>query len=85
MLPMSPDVSDGIAGVVAKFITPGRNEPSGLVLTALLGRRRCVHGHLPSQALGWYGPNQGARLVGAVVGAVLVLLVWGALLRRRGA
>jgi uncharacterized membrane protein YeaQ/YmgE (transglycosylase-associated protein family) len=74
-----------VAGVIAKFVMPGSNEPSGFVLTTILGVVGAVVATWLGQALGWYGPGQGAGLIGAVVGAILVLLVWGALSRRRGA
>ena len=72
-----------VAGVIAKFITPGRNEPSGFILTTILGIVGAFVASWLGQALGWYGPNEGAGLVGAVVGAVIVLLVWGALAARQ--
>jgi uncharacterized membrane protein YeaQ/YmgE (transglycosylase-associated protein family) len=73
-----------VAGVVAKFLVPGdRNEPSGFVLTAILGVVGAIVATYLGQAIGWYGPNDGAGLIGAVVGAVIVLLVWGAVARRR--
>ena len=72
-----------VAGVIAKFITPGRNEPSGFILTTILGVVGAFVASWLGQALGWYGPNEGAGLVGAVVGAVIVLLVWGALAARQ--
>jgi len=71
-----------IAGVIAKFIMPGDNEPSGFILTAILGIVGAVVATFLGQALGWYGPNEGAGLVGAVVGAVIVLAVWGLISRR---
>ena len=72
-----------VAGVIAKFLMPGDNEPSGFILTTILGIVGAfVAGYL-GQALGWYGPDQGAGLIGAVVGAIIVLLVWGAVAGRR--
>ena len=35
------------------------------------------------QALGWYAPGQGAGLIGAIVGAVIVLFVWGMVVKQR--
>ena len=67
-----------VAGIIAKFLVPGRNEPSGFVLTAILGVVGAIVATYLGQALGWYGPDEGAGLIGAVVGAVLVLFVWGA-------
>jgi len=74
-----------VAGLIAKAITPGRNEPSGFVMTTILGVVGAFVATYLGQALGWYDANDGAGLIGAVVGAVVVLLVWGAVSRRRGA
>jgi uncharacterized membrane protein YeaQ/YmgE (transglycosylase-associated protein family) len=74
-----------IAGIIAKFIMPGENEPSGFVLTAILGIVGAFVATYLGQALGWYGPNQGAGLVGAVVGAIIVLVVYGLIAGRRRA
>ena len=72
-----------IAGVIAKFIMPGSNEPSGFVLTALLGVAGAVVASYLGRALGWYAPGEGAGLIGAVVGAIGVLFIWGAIATRR--
>ena len=66
-----------IAGVIAKFIMPGDNEPAGFILTAVLGIIGAFVATYLGQALGWYRPGEGAGLVGAVVGAIIVLLVYG--------
>ena len=66
-----------IAGVIAKFIMPGDNEPAGFILTAILGIVGAFVATYLGQALGWYRPGEGAGLVGAVVGAVIVLFVYG--------
>lgn len=72
-----------IAGVIAKFIMPGSNEPSGFILTTILGIVGAFVASFLGQALGWYAPGEGAGLIGAVVGAVIVLAVWGFIARRR--
>jgi uncharacterized membrane protein YeaQ/YmgE (transglycosylase-associated protein family) len=72
-----------VAGVIAKFIVPGRNEPSGFILTAVLGIVGAFVASFLGQALGWYAPGEGAGLIGAVVGAIIVLVIWGAISRRR--
>lgn len=74
-----------VAGVLAKFIMPGPNEPSGFILTTILGIVGAFVATWLGQSLGWYAPGEGAGLIGAVVGAIIVLLVWGAVSRRRGA
>ncbi len=67
-----------VAGIVAKFIMPGNtNEPSGFVMTTILGIVGAfVAGYL-GQALGWYSAGEGVGLIGAIVGAIIVLFVWG--------
>jgi uncharacterized membrane protein YeaQ/YmgE (transglycosylase-associated protein family) len=74
-----------IAGILAKLIHPGKNEPSGFILTAILGIVGAFLATFLGQALGWYAPGEGAGLIGATVGAILVLVIWGAVTRRRGA
>ena len=72
-----------IAGVIAKLVTPGSNEPSGFILTTILGIAGAFVASWLGQALGWYGPGEGAGLIGAVVGAIIVLLIWGFVMRQR--
>jgi uncharacterized membrane protein YeaQ/YmgE (transglycosylase-associated protein family) len=72
-----------VAGVIAKFIMPGDNEPTGFILTAILGVVGAFVATYLGQALGWYGPGEGAGLIGAVVGAIIVLLVYGMVAGRR--
>ena len=74
-----------IAGVIAKFIMPGDNEPAGFILTTILGIVGAFVATYLGQALGWYRPGEGAGLVGAVVGAIIVLLVYGMVAGRRRA
>jgi uncharacterized membrane protein YeaQ/YmgE (transglycosylase-associated protein family) len=72
-----------VAGVIAKLVTPGSNEPSGFILTTVLGIVGAFVASWLGQALGWYGPGEGAGLIGAVVGAVIVLLIWSTVMRQR--
>ena len=72
-----------IAGVIAKFIMPGDNEPAGFILTVILGIVGAFVATFLGQALGWYRPGEGAGLIGAVVGAIIVLLVYGMVAGRR--
>uniref|UniRef100_Q07KG4 Transglycosylase-associated protein n=1 Tax=Rhodopseudomonas palustris (strain BisA53) TaxID=316055 RepID=Q07KG4_RHOP5 len=72
-----------VAGVIAKFLMPGDNEPSGFILTTVLGIVGAFVATFLGQSLGWYGPGQGAGLIGAVVGAIIVLLIYGWLAGRR--
>jgi uncharacterized membrane protein YeaQ/YmgE (transglycosylase-associated protein family) len=66
-----------IAGAIAKFIMPGDNEPSGFILTTILGVVGAFVASYLGEALGWYRPGEGAGLIGAIVGAIIVLFVYG--------
>jgi uncharacterized membrane protein YeaQ/YmgE (transglycosylase-associated protein family) len=66
-----------LAGVVAKFIMPGNNEPKGFILTTILGIIGAFVATYLGQAVGWYRAGEGAGFIGAVVGAIIVLFVYG--------
>ena len=69
-----------VAGIVAKFLHPGSsNEPSGFILTAALGIVGAFVATYLGQTIGWYRAGEGAGFIGAVVGAIIVLVVWGVL------
>jgi uncharacterized membrane protein YeaQ/YmgE (transglycosylase-associated protein family) len=72
-----------VAGVIAKLIMPGPNEPSGFILTTLLGIGGAFLATYLGQAIGWYRADEGAGFIGAIVGAILVLVIWGFIARRR--
>ncbi len=71
-----------VAGIIAKFITPGDNEPSGFVLTTILGIVGAFAAQFIGNALGMSSTQNGVGLIGAVIGAVIVLFLWGMLQRR---
>ena len=71
-----------VAGVIAKLVMPGDNEPSGFVLTTILGVVGAFVASYLGQSLGWYGQGEGAGLIGAAVGAIIVLAVWGMVRKR---
>jgi uncharacterized membrane protein YeaQ/YmgE (transglycosylase-associated protein family) len=72
-----------VAGLVAKLIMPGPNEPSGFILTTILGVVGAFVATFLGQALGWYSAGEGAGLIGAIVGAVIVLAIWSFIANRR--
>ena len=74
-----------LAGVVAKFIMPGDNEPSGFVMTTILGIVGAFVATYLGQILGWYKAGEGAGFIGAVVGAIIVLLIYGFIAGKRRA
>ena len=65
-----------VAGLIARFLAPGPNNPAGFILTTLLGIVGAFVATFIGQAVGWYGPDQGAGLIASVVGAVVVLFIW---------
>jgi uncharacterized membrane protein YeaQ/YmgE (transglycosylase-associated protein family) len=66
-----------VAGVIAKFLYPGKKyEPSGFILTTVLGIVGAFVATYLGQAVGWYQAGQGAGFIGAV-GAIIILFVWG--------
>lgn len=71
-----------VAGIIAKFVMPGNNEPSGFIMTTLLGVVGAIVASYLGQSLGWYGPGEGAGLIGAAVGAIIILAVYGMMQRR---
>jgi uncharacterized membrane protein YeaQ/YmgE (transglycosylase-associated protein family) len=73
-----------IVGVVAKFLMPGDKEPTGFILTAILGIVGAFVATFLGQAIGWYGPGDSAGFIGGVVGAIIVLAVYGFFAVRQG-
>ena len=65
------------AGILAKLIHPGPNEPQGFIVTTLLGIAGAFVATYLGQLVGFYRVGETAGLIGAVVGAIIVLLVWG--------
>jgi len=75
-----------IAGVIAKLVTPDSDyEPKGFILTTVLGVVGALVATYLGQAIGWYQAGQEAGFIGAIVGAVIILLVWGFIQRSRQA
>jgi uncharacterized membrane protein YeaQ/YmgE (transglycosylase-associated protein family) len=65
-----------VVGVVAKLIHPGK-ESMGIIMTTLLGIGGSLLATFGGQAVGWYQPGQTAGFVGALLGAVALLVVFG--------
>lgn len=73
-----------LAGIVAKFLMPGR-DPGGFIVTILLGIAGAFVATYLGQAIGWYEAGDGAGFIGAVVGAILLLIVYRLIKGRRAA
>jgi len=72
-----------VAGIIARWLSPGPNNPSGFILTVILGIAGAFLATFIGQAIGWYRPDQGAGFITATVGAVIVLFIWNRLVARR--
>jgi uncharacterized membrane protein YeaQ/YmgE (transglycosylase-associated protein family) len=65
-----------VAGIIARLLAPGPNNPAGFILTTVLGIAGAFLATFLGQTIGWYGPDQGAGLIASVVGALIVLFIW---------
>ena len=70
-----------VAGAIAKFFMPGP-DPGGIIITMLLGVAGAFLATWLGQTIGWYDAGQGAGLIGAVLGAVIILIAYRMLKRR---
>lgn len=68
-----------VAGLLARMFSPGARNPSGFILTTLLGIAGAFIATFIGQMIGWYRLDQGAGLIGATVGALIVLFIWNRL------
>ena len=73
------------AGLIAKWIHPGPKEPSGFILTAILGIVGAFVATYLGQAVGWYKEGQNAGFIASIVGAVIILAIWSLIDRWRQA
>lgn len=71
-----------VAGIIARILSPGPNNPSGFILTTLLGIAGAFLATFVGQQIGHYGPNQGAGFITATIGALVVLFIWNRLVAR---
>ena len=68
-----------IAGLIARFLSPGPNNPGGFLLTTALGIAGAFVATVVGQSVGWYRVDQGAGFIAATLGAFAVLFVWNRL------
>ena len=69
-------------GIIAKLVTPGR-DPGGFIVTMLLGIAGALLGGFIGRAMGFYGPKESAGWLMSIGGAVLLLLLYRLVARRR--
>lgn len=71
-----------VAGLIARWLSPGPNNPTGFILTCVLGIVGAFLATFIGQAVGWYSLNQGAGFITATIGALVVLFIWNRLVAR---
>ena len=72
-----------VAGIIARLLSPGPNNPSGFILTTVLGIAGAFLATFIGQAIGHYSTDQGAGFIMATIGAVVVLFIWHRLVASR--
>jgi uncharacterized membrane protein YeaQ/YmgE (transglycosylase-associated protein family) len=71
-----------VAGIIARLLSPGPNNPGGFILTTVLGIAGAFLATAIGQAIGHYGPDQGAGYITSTIGALVVLFIWNRLVAR---
>ena len=71
-----------VVGIIAKLVTPGR-DPGGFIVTMLLGIAGALLGGFIGRAMGFYGPNVSAGWLMSIGGAILLLVLYRLVARRR--
>jgi len=66
-----------LAGLIARWFMPGDKEPTGFIMTTILGIVGAAVASYLGQAIGWYRAGEGAGFIGAIVGAVIILFIYG--------
>ncbi len=72
-----------VAGIIARLLAQGPNKPKGFLLTTALGIAGAFLATFIGEGIGLYRPGQGAGLIGATIGALVILLLWNRLVAAR--
>ena len=71
-----------VVGIIAKLLMPGR-DPGGFIVTILLGIAGALLGGFIGRAMGLYGANESAGWLMSILGAILLLVLYRMMVRRR--
>ncbi|AET91533.1 MULTISPECIES: GlsB/YeaQ/YmgE family stress response membrane protein [Caballeronia] len=70
-----------VVGLIARAIKPG-DDNMGWIMTIVLGIAGSLIAGYVGRALGWYQPGQPAGWIASVIGAIILLVVWGMIRKR---
>ncbi|MGH8030860.1 MAG: GlsB/YeaQ/YmgE family stress response membrane protein [Luteimonas sp.] len=73
-----------IVGALARLLKPGRDS-MGIILTTLLGIAGAATAGWVGQRIGWYAAGEPAGFIGALIGAIVILIIVSLFRRKRGA
>jgi uncharacterized membrane protein YeaQ/YmgE (transglycosylase-associated protein family) len=71
-----------VVGALAKLIMPGK-DPGGIIVTMLLGVAGAFLAGYLGKAVGHYSPGEGPGLIMSTLGAIVLLVVYRLIVRRR--
>lgn len=65
-----------VVGLIARALKPGR-DPLGWIMTAVLGVAGSFFASFVGQQLNFYDPGEAAGFIASVLGAIVLLIIWG--------
>lgn len=71
-----------VAGLIARAIKPG-DDSMGIIMTTVVGVLGALAATYLGQAMGWYTAGQGAGFIASVVGAIVLLVIWGLIAKKK--
>lgn len=74
-----------IVGLIAKFIVHGNAEPRGFIWTVIIGIVGALLATWIGREIGWYHPGESAGWIASIVGAIILLVIYGAVVKQRRA
>jgi uncharacterized membrane protein YeaQ/YmgE (transglycosylase-associated protein family) len=70
-----------IVGLLARALKPG-NDKLGLIMTTVLGVAGSLLARYVGVAMGWYGPDAPAGWIASILGAIVLLVIYGLISKR---
>jgi len=71
-----------IVGLMARALKPG-SDAMGWIMTIVLGIAGSLLANWAGTAMGWYQPGEAAGWIASIIGAIILLVIWGMLTRKR--